>query len=215
MKHVLIDLDGTLTDPREGIVACIEYALAKLEITRDDDVPLESYIGPPLLQTFRALCSGEGEAVEAVRLYRERFGTQGLYENSVFQGIPECLASLRKAGYILYVATSKPTVYSTRIIDHFQLSGHFAQVHGSHLDGTNSDKTDLLAHILDTEGIAPEDAVMIGDRRYDIVGARNHQVATIGVLWGYGSEEELLAAGADALCAHPDALFEAVVSMQP
>ncbi|MFK7974861.1 MAG: HAD family hydrolase [Halioglobus sp.] len=213
MKHILIDLDGTLTDPKEGIVACIEYALEKLGIAVPDSPPLESYIGPPLLQTFRELCHDDVIAEEGVRLYRERFTDQGLYENRVFDGIRENLQQLRQAQSTLYVATSKPTVYSQRIIDHFGLNTYFKHVYGSELDGTRSDKTDLLAHIISTEKIAASDAVMIGDRRYDIVGANNHGMRSVGVLWGYGSEDELRDAGATALCAQPASLFDTVAKL--
>lgn len=213
MKHVLIDLDGTLTDPKEGIVGCIVYALEKMGVALPDSPPLESYIGPPLQQTFRDICQDNVLADEGVRLYRERFTDQGLYENRVFDGIPETLGRLREAGSTLYVATSKPTVYSKRIIEHFDLDGYFKHVYGSELDGTRSDKTDLLAHIMASENIAAEDAVMIGDRRYDIVGANNHAMASVGVLWGYGSKQELSDAGATAICAEPNMLFETVTRL--
>lgn len=210
MKHVLIDLDGTLTDPQEGIVACIEFALAKLNIEVPESTDLKRYIGPPLQQTFKALCKDDSLAAQGVRFYRERFTDQGLYENKVYDGIPQCLQLLRDAGSTLYVATSKPTVYSLRIVEHFGLTPYFAQVYGSELDGTRADKTDLLAHVLSTEGVPASEAVMVGDRRYDIVGATNHGVKSVGVLWGYGGEEELSAAGATALCSAPDALFDTV-----
>lgn len=213
MKHILIDLDGTLTDPQEGILACIGYALAKLGLTVPDSAVLKSFIGPPLQQTFLEICGEEALAAEGVALYRERFSVKGLYENSVYEGIPECLAQLKASGSTLYVATSKPTVYSQRIIEHFGLAAYFAQVYGSELDGTRTDKTDLLAHILACEGIAAREAVMIGDRRYDIVGAKNHGLASVGVLWGYGSETELSSAGASTLCASPGALFATIAGL--
>lgn len=213
MKHVLIDLDGTLTDPQEGILACIEYALVKLGVPVPAAETLKSFIGPPLQQTFLAICDDQALADRAVALYRERFTDKGLYENRVYDGIPECLSQLKAAGSTLYVATSKPTVYSTRIIDHFGLTAYFAQIYGSELDGTRTNKTDLLAHILASEGIAAEDSVMIGDRRYDIVGATNHGLASVGVLWGYGSEEELRTAGATTVCTSPEALFETIADL--
>ena len=213
MAHVLLDLDGTLTDPEEGITACIRYALDKLGIAAPTDTVLASYIGPPLLHTFRKLCRTEHEATEGVRLYRERFSTKGLYENRVYEGIVSALEQFAAAGYTLCVATSKPGVYATRIVEHFELAHFFGAVYGSELDGRLSDKTELIAHILSTEGLAADQAVMIGDRRYDVVGANNHGVRSVGVLWGFGSESELRDAGANALCNRPDALFDTVSAL--
>lgn len=213
MKHVLFDLDGTLTDPKEGIVACIRYALQKLEIEIEETVRLESYIGPPLFDTFRALCDSDALANEGVAYYRERFTDTGLYENRVFDGIPQCLERLGQEVGSIHVATSKPTVYSKRIIEHFGLDDYFGTVYGSELDGSLSDKTELLAHIVTMEGLSPEDVVMIGDRKFDIAGAKNNGMQSVGVLWGYGDEQELETAGADALCAHPDELAAQVLAL--
>jgi len=212
-NHVLLDLDGTLTDPEEGITACIRYALERLDVAVAADVELASFIGPPLLQTFQQLCGSHAQATEGVRLYRERFATVGLYENRVYDGIEASLEKLCSQGFRLYVATSKPGVYASRIIEHFELNKFFANVYGSELDGVRSDKTDLLAYILQQESISAQDAVMVGDRRYDMRGARNHGIACVGALWGFGSEAELREAGADALCEHPAALSETVASM--
>lgn len=201
--HVFFDLDGTLTDPREGILNCYRHALAKLGVDIPSDARLESYIGPPMRDAFRDLC-GEGEIVErAVDLYRERFSTLGLYENRVYDGIRECLERLRGRAGSMHVVTSKPTVYSERIVEHFDLARHFGAVYGSRLDGGLSDKSELIAHVLERESIDPRDAIMIGDRKFDMLGASSHGIRALGVLWGYGSRQELEDAGADALCAHP------------
>jgi phosphoglycolate phosphatase len=202
--HVLFDLDGTLTDPREGIVGCIRFALLKLNIEIDKAINLESYIGPPLRDAFKELCGNDQVTEMAVSLYRERFSTLGLFENRVYDGIPECLTQLVEEVESIYVATSKPTIYSKQIIEHFNLSQYFDVVYGANLDGSLSDKTELLGHILKSEGLAPEDTVMIGDRSFDMIGARNHGVKAIGVLWGFGNEKELNNAGADVLCHHPN-----------
>jgi phosphoglycolate phosphatase len=204
MTNLLFDLDGTLTDPKEGIVACIRFALLKLDIEIDKAINLESYIGPPLRDAFYELCGNEEVAENAVSLYRERFSTLGLFENRVYDGIPECLAQLAEKVDSIYVATSKPTIYSKRIIEHFKLSQYFDVVYGSNLDGSLSDKTDLLGHILKNEDLRPEDTVMIGDRSFDMVGAKNHGLKAVGVLWGFGNEKELNHAGADVLCHHPN-----------
>jgi phosphoglycolate phosphatase len=201
--YVFFDLDGTLTDPKEGIVACIRFALSSLNIEIDEDVKLETFIGPPLRDTFRQLCENEILAEKAVNLYRERFSNTGLYENRLYDGIEECLESLIGKVRSNYVVTSKPTGFSERIVEHFNISEHFEVVYGSNLDGSLGDKTELLAHVLNSEGINPEDAVMIGDRKFDVIGAKNHGIRSIGVLWGYGSEQELREAGAESICENP------------
>ncbi len=208
--HILFDLDGTLTDPKIGIIACIRFALSKLDIEIDKDIDLESFIGPPLRDTFRELCGNDEIAENAVSIYRERFSTKGLFENQVYDGIPECLNRLIEKADSIHVATSKPTIYSERIIEHFNLSRYFNLVYGSNLDGSLSDKTDLLRHIIESEDLLPRHTVMIGDRSFDIIGAKNHGIRAIGVLWGYGTEAELSNAGADGLCNHPDEIYDKV-----
>lgn len=151
---------------------------------------------------FRELCGGE-DVERAVELYRERFSDIGLYENRVYDGIRECLQQLTGKTDSIHVVTSKPTVYSERIVEHFGLRRFFGAVYGSHLDGSYSDKTELLQQVLESEKIPPARAVMIGDRKFDMIGAKNHGIRALGVLWGYGTRQELETAGADALCAHP------------
>ena len=201
--YVFFDLDGTLTDPKEGILGCIKFALSSLNIGIDENVELKTFIGPPLRDTFQHLCENDILAEKAVSLYRERFSSIGLYENHLYDGIKECLESLVGKVRSNYVVTSKPTGFSERIVEHFNISDHFEVVYGSNLDGSLGDKTELLAHVLSSEGINPEDSVMIGDRKYDVIGARNHGIRSIGVLWGYGSELELREAGADSICENP------------
>ncbi len=208
--HILFDLDGTLTDPKIGVIACIRFALSKLDIEIDQDIDLESFIGPPLRDTFRELCGNDEIAENAVSIYRERFSTKGLFENQVYDGIPECLNRLIEKADSIHVATSKPTIYSERIIEHFDLSRYFNLVYGSNLDGSLSDKTDLLSHIIESEDLLPKNTVMIGDRSFDIIGAKNHDIRAIGVLWGYGTEDELSNAGADGLCNHPNEIYDKV-----
>lgn len=201
--HVLFDLDGTLTDPKEGFVKCVRYALAELGIELDAATSLESCIGPPLHDTFRKLCKTDRIAEQAISLYRARYAKTGLFENKPYDGIHACLSQILASADSIHVVTSKPTVFSTRIIEHFKMERYFGEVFGSNLDGTLSDKTELLGHVLERRGLLPGETIMIGDRRYDIVGAKNHGVKALGVLWGYGSEAELTSAGADGLCAHP------------
>ena len=143
---------------------------------------------------------------EAMGLYRQRFAATGLYENQVYAGIPAMLEHAQQAATAMYVATSKPTVFAERIVQHFGLDHHFRQVYGAELDGRRENKADLLAYLLASEGVSPQAAVMIGDRAADVRAARANGVRSIGVLWGYGSAHELLDAGVDILCKTPSEL---------
>ncbi len=201
---VLFDLDGTLTDPKEGITKSIQHALRALGRPVPPMEELLWTIGPPLRWNFVRLLGSEDLADEGVRLYRERFGTVGLFENAVIPGIPDLLDRLVAEGRRLFVATSKPHVYATRIVEKFGLADRFLHVYGSELDGTNADKRDLLRMIVRREGLDPARSVMIGDREHDVIGARNSGIATIGVRWGYGSDEELIEAGAAVLVDRPE-----------
>jgi phosphoglycolate phosphatase len=211
-NDVLIDLDGTLTDPGVGITRCIIHALERLGRPSPDASELRRYVGPPLAETFRELLGNvlDEQVTKAIALYRERFSTVGWFENHVYPEIPETLATLRQRGHRLRVVTSKPTIFSERILRHFDLAQHFAGIHGSELDGTRSDKGELVAHVLETERIDPETAVMVGDRTHDVVGARKNRVRSIGVLWGYGSIEELRTSGASMLVSTPVELLSAL-----
>jgi phosphoglycolate phosphatase len=205
MKAVLFDLDGTLTDPREGITRCIAYALERMGVAPPPLDALTFAIGPPLRRSLAQLIGSEApDAVErTLAFYRERFADVGLFENAPYEGVDEALEALGQAGTTLVVATSKPRVYAERIIRHFALERHFAAVHGCELDGTREDKRDLLAHLLPHHGFDPRHAVMIGDRGVDMVAARHHGLAALGALWGYGSREELAHAGAQRFCELP------------
>lgn len=210
--NILFDLDGTLTDPREGILTCFKYALDELQVESPADRTLEGMIGPPLRESFTALLGADDEERidRAISLYRERFSRKGLYENALYPEISEALAQLREMGCSLFVATSKPHVFAQRIIDYFELGEFFRAIHGSELDGSNADKRDLLTHVLRMESLSATGTVMIGDRAQDILAARANGMSSIGVLWGYGSRQELAMAGADVLCEEPQMLVEAV-----
>ncbi|PVB60986.1 HAD family hydrolase [Labrenzia sp. 011] len=190
---LLFDLDGTLTDPFEGITRSIRYALEKMGAPVPAAEELRWCIGPPLPESFRVLLGTDDQSrlAQAVAFYRERYTVTGLFENALIEGIPETLARLTAAGYCLHVCTSKPHVYARRIVEHFGLMSYFGKVYGSELDGTRSAKSDLIAHILEQEAVGAAQAVMIGDRKHDLIGANANGVAGIGVLWGYGSREEL------------------------
>ena len=201
----LFDLDGTLTDPRPGIVACIRHAVEGLGRPCPEDDVLATFIGPPLRGTFATLLETSDRTVieAAMELYRERFGVTGLFENRVYNGIPEMLVEIRSRTPAAFVATSKPTIYAERIVRHFDLDRHFVRVYGAELDGSRDDKGALLAYLLAQESLMPDTVVMIGDRAADVRAAHANGMRAIGVLWGYGSEHELRAAGADRLCADP------------
>jgi len=201
LSLLLFDLDGTLTDPAPGIGACIHHAVRSLGHTLPPEAEIHRFIGPPLRGSFREILGTDDDSLveEAMRLYRERFVDVGLFENSVYPGMPDALAQICDDGHVLCVATSKPKVYADRTIDHFELRRFFREVYGSELSGARADKTDLIDYVLAAEAADPVTTLMIGDRRHDVIGAKNHGVATVGVLWGFGGRAELEEAGADAL----------------
>jgi phosphoglycolate phosphatase len=205
---IFFDLDGTLTDPRDGVVRCIAYALEQLGSESPEPSELERYIGPPLYESFAALLNSNDAKLlkRAVELYRERFVSTGMFENTIYAGIPDALQKLKNALYKLVVVTSKPTVFARQIIDHFGLERIFHNIYGSELNGVRADKRQLIAHVLEQEQIHPSEAVMVGDREHDLKGALANGVLPVGVLWGYGSREELTQAGALLLCDTPESL---------
>ena len=204
---IYFDLDGTLTDPLEGIGKSILYALERLGHAPVDDVELRACIGPPLLESFERL-AGADAAPQALALYRERFSDVGWRENAVYPEIPAVLSSLRGDGHRLFVATSKPTVFAERIIEHFELAQYFDGVHGSELDGTRTNKVELLDYVLAKND--SRDGLMIGDRRHDAVGAAENNLPFIGVLYGYGSMDEFRAAGVQHWVENPPEIPAAV-----
>ena len=210
---VFFDLDGTLTDPKPGITACIRHALTGLGRPAPPVDDLLWCIGPPLPKTFATLLATTDDTLvwRAMALYRERFGTVGLFENALYPGIPDAVAAVRAAGFSTYVMTSKPHVYATRIVEHFGLASLFDRVYGSELDGTRVDKGELIAYALAQEQLDPARVVMIGDREHDAIGARRCGVRAIGVTYGYGTENELRAQGAE-LIAHEPAAIPALVA---
>ncbi|MFE6137404.1 HAD family hydrolase [Bacillus sp. NPDC057893] len=189
----LFDLDGTLTDPKEGIINSVLYALEKMGIEEVNISELDSFIGPPIQQSFADRYNmNEIEVERAVFYFREYLKQSGLLENKVYDGIPTLLQELKDAGNRLFVATSKPTVFAKQVIEHFQLTSFFEEIVGSDLDGTRIKKEEIIAHILQTnEELQKEEMVMIGDRKHDVIGAGSNGIASIGVLYGYGNENEL------------------------
>lgn len=193
IDYVLFDLDGTLTDPKEGITKSIAYALEKMDAPSLDEKTLESFIGPPLTESFCEVCGFNlPEAEAALAFYRERFKKVGLYENILYPGIEDLLSGLKAKGITLAVATSKPTIFAEKIIDHFNLKPYFDLVVGSDLDGTRTAKNEVIHEVLKQLSFPPkESVVMIGDRKYDVLGAKQEGIPCIAVSYGYGSQEEL------------------------
>jgi phosphoglycolate phosphatase len=214
--NLLFDLDGTLTDPFEGIAKCISFALVALGKPEPELDSLRWCIGPPIRANFaKLLASEDNDLIErAVQLYRERFSALGLFENEIYPGIPEALDALRAKGWMLYIATSKPAVYAERIIEHFGIRPFFKAIFGSQLDGRLSDKASLISHILHEESIDPRVTAMVGDREHDMIGAVANGVSGIGVLWGYGTRTELETAGALACILRPEELESIVQKME-
>jgi len=209
---LFFDLDGTLSDPSDGITRCIQYALQRLGRSYPPKAELVQFIGPPLRWTFPRLLGSEDEGLidRAVGFYRERFGDVGLFENVVYPGVPEMLERLHAQGHALYVVTSKPTVYSERIIERFGFSRFFTKVYGPQLDGRFDEKSELIEHILRERSLDPNRTIMIGDRARDIESGKAHGVRTIGVTYGFGSETEIVAAGPDEICRSPGEMEQTI-----
>lgn len=202
--NILFDLDGTLTDPFTGITRCIAYALEGLGQKSPAPEDLAWCIGPPLRDSFRTLLGPDDELAEAaVDLYRERYIRQGMFENRVYEGIPEALEDLANGGHCLFVATSKPDIFARKILSHFRLAPFFKEIYGCELDGTRGDKTSLISHVLEQESLAASATVMVGDTIYDMEGAKRNGISGMGVLWGYGTREVLEASGAHACILSP------------
>jgi phosphoglycolate phosphatase len=219
IKNLLFDLDGTLTDPVEGMTRCFYHALEQMNApipTRDE---IQLHIGPPLRSTFSLILNTTDRALveRAVRLYRERFSTVGMFENKVYEGVPEMLAALKASSKKLFVATSKVQVYTEQILKHFDLFDYFDGVYGSAPDGHLDNKADLIRHILASESLKACETLMVGDRKYDIEGAKKNHCPAVAVTYGYGSVEELTEAGADYLCKSPNdvaALFKETPALE-
>lgn len=204
-QYCLFDLDGTLTDPREGITKSVQYALSKKGINEPDLKKLEDFIGPPLRESFaKKYGMSEEEAKEAVAFYRERFAPIGVLENRIYEGIPELLSELSKQGVKIAIASSKPTVFVNKILEHFDIAKYFDVVVGSELDGKRDAKEAVVEEALRQLGILelPQDkkkiyCAMIGDRKFDMQGAKAHGLTGVGVRFGFAVEGELEAEGAD------------------
>ena len=204
---LLFDLDGTLTDPKEGITTCVQTALRHCGVIVEDRDELCPFIGPPLKEAFMAFYGFDNDlADEAVKAYRERFASIGKFENQVYDGMEAFLQNLCSCGKRLMVATSKPEIFAKEILEHFDLARYFSFIGGALLDDSRVLKEDVVAYVLRENGVSPAEALMIGDREHDVLGARKNSVPCVGVLYGYGGRDELINAGAEALAATLDEL---------
>ena len=206
-RTILFDLDGTLTDSAEGVINCAYLALEYfgLPLPRRED--MRFIVGPPLRDSFLRLGVTEQDVEKAVEIYRSRYVPIGMFENAPYPGIPAMLSALKEAGHELYVATSKPENMATEILDKFRLSGYFNKIYGASLDGTRDPKDTVIAYLLEELGHR-ENIIMVGDTSFDVLGAAVHGIKTIGVAWGYGEVEDMVAAGAVSIVQSPAELLD-------
>lgn len=208
-EHILFDLDGTLTDPADGITSSVAYALSKFGITVENKSDLFSFIGPPLSESFSEFYGMSSEKSErAVRYYREYFAPVGIYENRVYPGIREMLCELKECGKKLVLATSKPEKFALEIMKHFELDVYFDHICGATMDSSRSRKDAVIEYALSVSGASAGSGVMVGDRSYDVLGGKKFGLYTVGVTFGYGFADELLGAGADVLARNVSELTE-------
>lgn len=206
-KAIFFDLDGTLTDSGEGITKCVKLALNHFGIPVADLNTLRIFVGPPLRDSFLKFGVSADQLEEAIAVYRSRYTTVGKFENYPYPGIRTLLEQLRTLGHRLFVATSKPEGMSVEILDKFDLSRYFDEICGASLDGSRDSKSAVIAYLLNKIGGA-DNAVMVGDTAFDVIGAAVHNIPTIGVSWGYGNVDEMKASGAIAIAETPQQLFE-------
>lgn len=216
-QYILFDLDGTITESGPGIINSVYYALTKMGRKVTDKAGLKKFIGPPLLDSMKNYYEmTPEEAEQAVAYYREYYSDKGLFENSVYEGFPGSAERLRQAGRTLIVATSKPEHFALRIAEKFGFADIFDRICGASMDGSRVKKADVIRYALEAAGVRKEDygrVLMVGDREHDILGARENGIDAMGVLYGYGSREELEAAGADYIVEHTVDIAEMILSL--
>ncbi|RPI13403.1 MAG: HAD family hydrolase [Ignavibacteriae bacterium] len=207
-KSILFDLDGTITDPCEGITNAYMYAVEKLNLKEDSPALIRNYIGSPLHSYFelRHGFKSHDELNSGVSFYREYYGDKGMFECRIYDGMPELLNLLNTNGSYVYLVTSKPSFYAEKILKHFGLLKYFKAIIGSDMTAYNKSKVELIQNLFDEHTIEPNSAVMIGDRKYDVLGAKHHGIASIGVTYGYGSAAEIKEAEPDYIAGNVDEL---------
>ncbi|HAL88718.1 MAG TPA: phosphoglycolate phosphatase [Clostridiales bacterium] len=211
-KTVLFDLDGTLTDSGEGIINCATLALRHFGLPIPPYEDMRTFVGPPLHDSFVRFGVPADQTDEAIRVYRSRYIPTGMFENTPYPGIRELLEKLQSEGYTLYVATSKPEEMSVTILNRFDLAKYFHRICGASIDSSRSTKDAVIAYLLESSG-AKADMVMVGDTKYDILGAKAHDIPAIGVGWGYGKVEEMVEAGAVGIAGTMEELVELIHGM--
>lgn len=211
-EYIFMDLDGTISDPKEGITKAVAHALSYYGIRVENLDMLEKFIGPPLMDSFQDFYGfSEERSREAVEKYREYFGRQGLFENVLYDGMRELLSEAVSQGKKLVIATSKPEVYTEKILKYFDIEKYFLFAAGSTLDGSRSKKGDVIRYALDSLKIRADQAVMVGDRKHDVIGAKENGLYSIGVLYGYGDRKELETAGADCIVTNVEELKKKLI----
>ncbi len=205
-KTILFDLDGTLTDSGEGIINCAILALEHFGLPIPSRETLRVFVGPPLHESFIRFGVPADKAEEAVEVYRSRYIPIGKFENTPYPGIRELLEKLKAEGHKLYVATSKPEQMSIDILEHFDLAKYFDRICGASLDTSRTDKAAVIAYLQELTG-KQEHTIMVGDTKFDVIGAKKHGIPTIGVSWGYGTVEDLRNAGAAAIAHSMEELY--------
>lgn len=206
-KTILFDLDGTLTDSGEGIINCAILALEHFGLPVPSREEMRVFVGPPLHETFVRFGVPKDKAEEAVAVYRSRYIPIGKYENTPYPGIRELLEALKAEGHKLYVATSKPEQMSVDILQHFDLAKYFDQICGATMDTSRTNKEAVIAYLLEQNGRA-DNMVMVGDTKFDVIGAKAHGIPTVGVSWGYGEVSDMVDAGAVAIADTAGELLE-------
>lgn len=209
-KVILFDLDGTLTDSGEGIINCSELALRHYGLPIPSREEMRVFVGPPLHETFQKFGVPAEECQNAIEVFRSRYTTIGIFENTPYTGIRELLEGLKANGNRLFVATSKPEIMANRVLEHFDLARYFEMVCGATMDSSRVEKSDVIAYLLNYIG-KQENTVMIGDTAFDVTGAAAHGIPTIGVAWGYGKVEDMIAAGACAIAKTPAELLNMLI----
>ncbi len=214
-KIAIFDLDGTITDSGPGIINSIRYALEKYGLPVPEEKVLRTFIGPPLKEQFQAVCGlNEEESARMVDAYREYYTEKGIFENSVYSGVPEMLEQMKEAGVRILMATAKPEKFAKRIAEHFNFAKYFEFIGGACMDGRRTDKYEVIEYVIDQCGISEEErkrAIMIGDRSHDMIGAGKAGLHSLGILYGYGDRGELEAADAEMIAETPEEVCELIL----
>lgn len=215
MNALLFDLDGTLTDSAPGILQSVTYALESMQAPIPSNDILHKFLGPPLWESFPVYCQfDESSTREAVRLYREYYAVKGIYEQELYEGIPELILELNQAGTPLFVATAKPDMYAGKILEHMKLDHLFVDICGASADNSRADKTSIIGHVIEKHGLKPNASWMIGDKEHDIYGAHAHSMRSIACLYGYGLPEDLEQSIPTHMCSSVQDLRDLLLSLK-